>query len=182
MDRSISSSFRSSDPAGAPEHGLQDACIAAKQLSSLWNSSKNAKLLRQKPPAAALAGPALEAVRSSNSLLSYLVEAMSTKTDHDELNTMFLSSCFDEYKLPELLVSLLVWLQQRPKALMMMQHEAAAANAGTLQSLSGMWSSCLACLARLAWLLMSRCEQDPRVSDYRLQLIQKADQERVSLQ
>ncbi|KAF6263339.1 hypothetical protein COO60DRAFT_1458110 [Scenedesmus sp. NREL 46B-D3] len=84
-----------------------------------------------------------------------------------------LRGLFDD-QLPELLVSLLVWLQQRSKCLLLRQQEAVAARQGRVNSTGGLWVWCLACLEALAGLL-SQCRRKGTCSttQHAVQLIQQ---------
>jgi hypothetical protein len=96
---------------------LHYASEAARQLSSVWNVNK--RLLKQKPPAAVRAGPALEALESSNRQMfqiSVALQAVSDAADSvyspDAIHKL-LQSLWDDVQLPELLATLLVWLHEQ---------------------------------------------------------------------
>jgi hypothetical protein len=167
------------DPAGAATR-LQEASVASRQLCALWKSSKNAKVLHQKPPVAVSTGRVLEAVQRSNSLLPQLGTALLAASCAADIGVMqpqirsLLRSLFED-RLPELLVSLLIWLQQRPSSLLLQQHEAAGASRGTLHSIGGMWIACLQCMATLTRLLLRCHNKVSGAAACALQLIQQAD-------
>jgi hypothetical protein len=125
----------------------------------------------------------LDAVQRSNRLLAQLCESLDYKVlaaDFDAFKSQadgFLRSLIGVVKLPELLISLLIWLQQRPEFLLLQQHETAAASEGTLHSIGGMWTSCLACFFQVLRLLLWCYDQVPNTSEHALQLLQQADKQ-----
>jgi hypothetical protein len=162
INNSSSSSSRA-DEGVHPEAAaaLLQANEASRQLSALWATNRQQKVLKQPLPETLPASGSLHvSVKTTTRLLLQLSSAVQdVLAAAAELHVASNQSeqlqhaIFTRDSLPLLLSSLLGWLQQQPRSLALHPHDEAAAAAGELVGCCGMWRACLQCVQALASLL-----------------------------